>query len=326
MNQILSTQENYKQKRPRNSGELIDMKKIIIIFSILIVVFALVILGAKAYGMIKENRKDKPTQVLNKPSINVEKTEDICTLTVSYDKGLDKVTYSWNNEDTIVKNMNGSTTPFITQIVIPEGDYNVLHVKATGVDGISNTIDQEFAINDIQDPNKPKISWYYNAETRKIDIVVESQKGIDNLTYQWENEEEVVIENTEENQKQLTTTIDAKRGTNKIYITATDLEGNTQIKDEIIQGIYKPEFIVQLINNRTLFIEVKHDMGFKKLVININGQELVYDENHPQYNKETTSIDTSVELAPGIVTVKISVYTLEEEDKEYTYEASTEIL
>ena len=303
-------------------------EKIIIIFSALIIAFALVIVGAKTYGFIKEKsrEKDKPIQTLNRPSITVEKTEGVCTLTVSYDEGLDKVTYSWNDEDIIVKNMNGSTTPFITQIVIPEGDYNVLHVKATGVDGSNHEINQEFAINDIQDPNKPKISWFYNAETRKIDIVVESEKGIEKLTYQWEGEDEVTVENTEENQKELRVTIDAKRGTNKIYITATDLEGNTQIKDEIIQGIFKPEHKIQLINNRTLFVEVKHDMGFKKVVINVNGQELVYDENHPQYNKETTSIDTSIDLDPGIVTVKLSIYTLEEEEKEYTYEASTEIL
>jgi len=71
-----------------------------------------------------------------------------------------------------------------------------------------------------------------------------SEKGIKNLTYQWEGEEAQVIESTEEKQEKLSVTIDVKRGTNKINITATDDEGETQIKNEIIQGIFAPELIV----------------------------------------------------------------------------------
>lgn len=327
MNQILSTQNNNKHKKSNNS-QMLDMRKIIIIFSVLIAVFALVIVGAKIYGMIKENSKDndKPVQLLNKPTISIDKAENICTLTISYDEGLDKISYYWNNDEDIKEqSMNGFTEPVTIQTIIPEGDYNVLHVKATGIDGSVNEMNQEFAVQDVQDPNKPKISWYYNEQTRKIDIIAESEKGIKNLTYKWEGEEEVVIENTNENQKELSTTIDAKRGTNEISITATDLEGNTQIKDDIIQGIYAPEILVQLVNNKTIVVNINHDMGFKKANINVNGEELIYDENHPQYSSEITNLNTSVDVGPGTVTVKISVYTLEEEDKEYTYEASAQI-
>ena len=327
MNQILSTQNNNKHKKS-NNNQMLDMRKIIIIFSVLIVVFALVIVGAKIYGMIQENNKDKekPVEILNKPTINIEKAENICTLTISYDEGLDKISYYWNNnEDVKEQTMNGFTDPVTIQTIIPEGDYNVLHVKATGIDGSVNEIEQEFVAKDLQDPNKPKISWYYNAETRKIDIVVESEKGIKNLTYQWEGEEEVTIESTEEKQTKLNTTIDAKRGTNQITISSTDLEGKTQIKEDIIQGIYAPEILVQLVNNKTIVVNVNHDMGFKKANINVNGQELIYDESHPQYSAEITNLNTSVDVEPGQVTVKISVYTLEEVDKEYTYEASTQI-
>ena len=66
-------------------------------------------------------------------------------------------------------------------------------------------------------------------------------------------------------------------------------------------------------------------MGFKKIVININGQELVYDENNPQYSIETTTLNTSAEMPPGQAHVKIQVYTLEQEDKEYVYEGIAEI-
>lgn len=328
MNQILSTENNQKNKKNKRKIQTLDMKKIIIIFSVLITVFALVIVFAKVGAMIKanNNNKDNPIQVLNKPTIKIEKTDDVCTLTVSYDEGLDKISYYWNNENDIIeKNMNGSTTPFTTQILIPEGDYNVLYVKATGIDGSINQIEQKFTVQNVQDPNKPQISWFYNEEEKTIDIVAESQKGIKNLTYQWENEEKVIVDSTEENQKTLSVTIDAKRGTNKIVITSTDLEENTQIKDALIQGIFNPEIKVQLVENKTIIVNINHDMGFKKVVININGQEIIYDETHPQYSSEITNINTSQDVNRGKLTVKISVYTLEEPEKEYTYNASTEI-
>ena len=78
--------------------------------------------------------------------------------------------------------------------------------------------------------------------------------------------------------------------------------------------------------NKTISININHDMGFKKVTINVNGEELVYDENSEQYSTDIKNLATSIDVNPGIVTVKISVYTLEEENKEYTYEASTEIL
>ena len=198
MNQILSTDNNRKSNKKNYN---LDIKKIIIIFAILVGVFAVTAIGIKVYGIIKEKQKEKlnPINTLNKPIINIEKIENVCVLKVNYDEGLEKITYYWNNEDVIEKNMNGSTTPFMTQIVIPEGDYNVLYVKATGIDGSISEVEQKFAVRDIQEENKPEITWFYNEETGKITIIAKSDKGIENLTYEWEGDEKQVIEKTEEN-------------------------------------------------------------------------------------------------------------------------------
>ena len=72
MNQILSTENNNKEKAPKNKSELLDMRKIIIIFSVLLIVFALVIIVAKIYGNIKQNEQESPTAILNKPTIEIE--------------------------------------------------------------------------------------------------------------------------------------------------------------------------------------------------------------------------------------------------------------
>ena len=327
MNQILSTENNYKQKKPKTNATL-DMRKIMLIFSALIIIFALVIVSAKIFGMVKEKSEQQGGAVsdLNKPQINVRQVENIYTIEVTYDEGLSQVKYWWNDETAIERNLHGSTTPVKIQDQIPEGDYNILHVIATGVDGSTNEWEQEFVKESYtEDPNKPSIDLYYSETTAQIEIIARSEKGIDNLTYRWNEEEEITVNHTSEGQKEIRITIDAKRGVNDIYLTATDIEGNVQTKEESIKGIRSPDIKVELVNRNTISISISHDMGFKKIVININGQELVYDENNPQYSIETTTLNTSAEMPPGQAHVKIQVYTLEQEDKEYVYEGIAEI-
>ena len=92
MNQILST-ETYSTQKKNNVSELIDMKKIITIFSILAIVFAIIIAIAIGYGIIKKHQKDEqpPIDNLNKPQRTVEKIGNICVLKVMYDEGIQKV-------------------------------------------------------------------------------------------------------------------------------------------------------------------------------------------------------------------------------------------
>lgn len=317
MNQILSTENNYKQKKPRNNSELLDMRKIIIVFSALILILALVIIGAKTYGIIKEKSKDKqdPIQLLNKPNIKVTKVENQCILNIEYDEGIEKISYWWNDGDVKIKNVNGSTKQMFS-IDIPTGDYNTLHVTASGTDGSLSELKQEFTVEGIE-RGKPKISWTYNKETTEITIVASSENGIKSLTYQWEGEEEKTISAAENNQKQLSVTILAKRGINSIRITATDRQGNIQEKNETINGILRPEIQMRLENGNMLKISIKHDMGFKKVRIKINGQEQIYDENTPQYSKDITELNIGVEAPVGRLDVEVWVYTLEQPEEEY---------
>ena len=326
MNQILSTENNYKQKKPKMNNTL-DMRKIMLIFSALIIIFALVIVAAKIAGMIKEKSEEQggATANLNKPQIDIRQDGNIYTLEVTYDEGLEKVSYWWNEEMVTERPQHGSES-FRIQNHIPEGDYNVLHVIAIGSDGNTNEITQEFVTESYEvDENKPTIDLYYSETTAKIDIIARSDKGIDKLTYRWNEEEEITVNHTTEGQKEIKITIDAKRGVNDLYVTATDIEGNTQTKENPIKGIRSPDIKVELVNRNTISISISHDMGFKKIVININGQELVYDETNPQYSIETTTLNTSAEMPPGQAHVKIQVYTLEQEDKEYVYEGIAEI-
>ena len=219
--------------------------------------------------------------------------------------------------------MNGSTS-IKTPLEIPEGDNNTLYVKATGIDGSINEKQQEFTLEGTdQNPEKPQITCFY--EAGKVEIIAKSTKGLKNLTYQWEDEEVQTIDSTGENQKEIRTVIEAKRGTHEIYITATDINGNIQEKSVPIKGVLEPEIKLKIENPNLLKISIKHDMGFKKVIIAINGQEQVYDENNQQYSEDITELNVNLEVPRGRLDVKIRVYTLEEPEKEYAEDKWAEI-
>ena len=322
MNQILSTETYTSQNKPRsNFNQLVDMRKIILIFSVLLIAFAIVIGIAILYGTLK-NRDKKPgnTEELNKPQISIDKIGSLCVVKVVYDEGLEKVSYWWNNEDVNEINLNGTTNPFIKNIDIPAGNNNVLNIRAVGKDNHVEEFSKKIGKDDTivsTNAEKPEITWTFDSETKEITITARSEKGLMNLSYQWENEDVHTTSSNTANQKELRTVVQAKRGTNKIYITATDIEGNTQVKEDNIAGVLAPEIKMVIEDEQTLKINIKHDKGFKKIAINVNGDEFVYDENHPEYSIETTEINVSKTVEQGELNVVVSVYTREEPDKEY---------
>lgn len=324
MNQILST-ETYSEQKKNSGKELIDMKKIITIFSILAIAFAVIIAIAVGYGIIKKKRKnvELPIDNLNKPQITVEKIGNICVLKVLYDEGIQKVSYWWNSEDVTEINLNNLTTPFVKHLNIPDGINNMLFVKAVGSDNsvkeYNVKIEDGMTVAGEED-EKPEINWVYNTETKTIAITARSTNGLIDLSYQWEGEDVITKSSDRENQQEIQTEVEAKRGTNKIYITATDTKGNTQLKEDNIIGVLAPD-IQMMIENTTgssvLKIRVYHDMGFEKVTIDVNGQEFVYDKNRPDYSIELMEINIAKELERGHVNVLVKVNTREEPEKEY---------
>ncbi len=311
MNQILFNENNNKQKR-KKTAELLDMKKVIIVFSVLIIVFALVILGAKFYGRLKEKEENSSMAKLNKPAIKIEEIEQQCKIRIDYDEGISKISYSWNNGDLEEINMN--TTFWEKGISIPDGYENTLYVKAVGADNSENELTEVFY--------KEEIKLEQTVGTNLITITVIDGKGLDQITYQWENEEEVIIEGN--GRKEIKETIEAKRGINTIKIIATDSEGNKLEKQEPMKGVLIPE-IETYIQDNILYMSVRHDMGFKKVIFKVNDAELIYDENNPQYEESKQELKTSLPLLPGKTTIQITAYSLEDERSVNEYKDEIEI-
>ena len=137
MNQILSTELN----RNKTKSTVIDIKKILIFFAVVIIIFGLAIAIPniiKTYTESKNNVKVQPTV----PDVSIEQGEEELTLKINHDKPITKITYSWNDGQEITINGNNRTS--ITQtITLPDGT-NKLTMKITDETKNVSKIEKEY--------------------------------------------------------------------------------------------------------------------------------------------------------------------------------------
>lgn len=255
MNQILST-TNKATKPPKN----IDIKKIIIFFSVAIIIFVLVLLGNKLYQLYLEN---KPQEEI-KPDIKIEQVEDKVRISVTDTIGINKIIYYWSDSDKKEIQVNGNTS--MEKLIPLINGENTLMVKVIDQNGKETEATNKFTYN--LDKTNPVIECTVS-DTAKIKILVTDETQLDYITYQWEDEEENKIEATSEDPTKIEITLDAQRGTKKILITAVDKAGNTETIDQPFEGVNLP-VIDAYQNADRVYMIITHDMGFEKVEFIIN--------------------------------------------------------
>lgn len=304
MNQILFTNNS-------NNYNKVDTKKIIKIFSIAILLVALIIIGIKVYGMYQD-KKISQNGIMPEISIireNIETRE--VTIKATCEEGIQYIVYTWNDEQENRVNLNG-TTAFERIIDIPQNTMNNLKVEVVSVKGTKNQKTEIFEFN--IDNTKPTIDAITIKES-KLYIEASDDKGIKYLAYQWENEEEVKIELPENENQKITAEIDIQRGTYKLQIRVVDINGNEEILSRLVTGVNEPEIDVIKYGD-TVHISVSHDMGFKKIEFIVNNKVYVYDENYSKYNKDKNTVEFDFPLQEGENLVQINAYSLEKLSEE----------
>ena len=141
MNQIL----DYNPNKSSGSGKSSGTDNIVRIFAVILVVFALVLVGSGLYGMYKNNQKanvsqtDTPTKAVI--SVERDETDDTkAIIKVSHDKAIEKVIYTWDNDKDIINKGNGQPTMEI-EISLLAGTHT-LTVKVTDIDGNDTNYDE----------------------------------------------------------------------------------------------------------------------------------------------------------------------------------------
>ena len=311
MNQILLTEnfnnKNKKQKEIKTNTN--DIKKIILFFAIVIIVFGVSLSGVFGYKLYKNSKGEQIN--LSKPEVSLEKFENTAEayIIAQSNMGLDKIIYSWNNEEEVIKELYGRKEQE-EQIEVPDGD-NTLHIKVIDLNGQVTETVEYFSI----DIEKPKIETSVVNGRLKI-LATTENTDIKYITYKWNNEEEIKVEADSSSNKKLETIIDIKRGKNEINITAVASNKGKETVNKTFNGVNNPVIEVTKDGSR-LYLKISHDLGIKKIEFELNGKQYTYDENVPSYNPDSKDIEYYFNLIEGENTVIIKATSIEETEAVY---------
>ena len=289
MNQILSTELN----RNKTKSTVIDIKKILIFFAVVIIIFGLAIAIPniiKTYTESKNNVKVQPTV----PDVSIEQGEEELTLKINHDKPITKITYSWNDGQEITINGNNRTS--ITQtITLPDGT-NKLTMKITDETKNVSKIEKEYTkvVDDI--------SLAFSLIENKIKITASDTVQLSYITYKWNNESEnkIELEENAEDKTKLEVEVEIPEGLNTLTVVATNINGKSKTKKQDIEGISSPKIFIQQ-DGEYLILNVKDD----NVVTLINYTIKYTDKNYDQpYRIDLTVHDADYYNAIDGLTVK----------------------
>lgn len=300
MNQILDYNPNKK-----SGGSSSGSDKVVRVFAILLVLFAIGLLVSGAIGIHKNSQAsktdmDKPTYA----TIKAIQTEDgKVNVSVKHDKAIEEMFYSWNTSAERSFKGEGAKT-LEKELDMPAGT-NTLHIKVVDINGVETSFEQEFTAEDGLDILNPVISITVvdgqgEDKLKKLKVTATDETKLDFITYRWNDDEEIKVEAEEDTPKEIILELDILRGVNDITIVAVDSSNNTTTETKSFTALTKPEVVVVLsADGSSLEIETTHENGIAKIYYTLNGREYqaVFEED--EENPAPPSVSFTQELDEG---------------------------
>lgn len=262
MNQILATSNptTKKTKQKRNGGPA-DIKTIVRVFAITMLVFGVFMIGTGSYAIYKDNEANNSE--ITKPVITETLNEDstAVVLTVTHDKAIDRIEYSWNDDE--VQTITGNGRRYIEQEIEIPGGTNTLNVRAIDTQGQEISTQREFTSEEIINLTI--------SENNKLKITAESETEIAYMTYRWDEEEEqrVDINSTTVDQE-----IDVPMGTHDIMVTLVDVNNETTTKEQTVMGTTKPTINIEADDAGEYYlITITDETGLERVELNLRGEQ-----------------------------------------------------
>lgn len=301
MNQILDYNPNKS-----SGGNSSNSDTIVRIFAIILIIFALCLLGSGIYNLTKNNEAEtEKTAAPTQAKIDAEQTDTEIIVKVSHDKAINKLTYKWDTDKEVTNTGNGESTMEV-KIPLLSGEH-VLDVKVTDIDGVESTYQGTFTSETGVDSTYPEITLEVTPES-KLKITATDETEISFITYRWNEDEEVRIEATEEEQKEIVEEIDILKGKNDLTVVAVDKANNSSNKMESYTGLTNPEITINVAEDKkSAEIQCSHENGIKEIKLNLNGEELGVELPEENPKDVVVPIENLTEPTNKLVVTVISV-------------------
>lgn len=311
MNQILEYSPN-----KNSGGGASGSDKIVRIFALILIIFALCFIAVGGYGFVKKNKNvtdvDAPTQTEAK--IEVEVSDTTATIKVSHDKAIEKVIYSWDNDKEIVDKGNGTSQKEI-EIPLPAGEHT-LTIKVVDVDGFETSYKKSITSENGTDIVNPEIKIVVT-DDKKLKITATDETEIAYVTYKWNNDEEIVVDERDEEKKKIEFEIEILKGNNDLTVIAVDANNRTTTENKSFSGVTKPEVKITVASDKkSIHVDCFHEKGLKKVILNSNGTDydVAIGDGTP------TDVNFDFALPEGNATIKVTATSVDDTVTEATEE------
>ena len=226
MNQILSTSMPVNNKKNNRNTNKIEIGSIVKFFGIVILIFGIILIGFGVYSIFSNQGKNKTENL--EATISIEdKTESSILLKIISPQNIDRVEYSWNDEDENV--LYGNNGKYLEkEIDLPSGT-NTLNVIVVDTNGNETTYEKQYERESGID---------IEVSGNKIRITYSGDNEISYMTYRWDEEEERRIEIQSDS---LDESIEAIKGLHTLTVVVVDENNNTDTKQQKINGVSKPK-------------------------------------------------------------------------------------
>lgn len=293
MNQILLTEKQDNRKK-RNRNNTNGLEKIIAFFGVAIIIFGLAIAALYSYKLYRN--KNPKEQIAGKPEISLEVTETEIIIKAKSEIGLEKIIYTWNDEEPNEIAMSGRTSQE-EAIDIPSGD-NTLKVEAIDINGESSQAEEKFS----RTSNEPNIE--ISVEGTRVKITAKDEIAMKYIKYRWNEEEEEIVNVKDQGDKSIEVATDVKRGINKLTVTAINSQDIEKTVEKTFKGENDPVIEVKAEGTK-VYMTISHDMGFEKVEFYVNGKIYKYNSDYPGYDPTKKKLEYSFDLQEGENTVVI---------------------
>lgn len=267
MNQILSVE---MKKNNRSENKKLNIKSVIIFFSIMLIVFAISIILIGIYlksqnsGTVGENKNYLKVEAV------LSDTETL-KITTSGENEIEKIVYKWNNEEETQVNGNNQKE-MVLDISVPIGN-NILKLTVTDVKGNSKTYEKTY-VGTVK--YEPDIQLSQNGNT--LNVLCNSDKIIDYISYNFDAED-TITQNVNDTSVEIPIEIKNIEGEHKLSIIVQNQDGEKYTDSK---SIYIPAVTV-VTDQENFIINASDVRGISKVSINFNDEISEIDVNDTEY-------------------------------------------
>lgn len=321
MNQIIEHTPNKS-----SGGNTPKTDKIVRVFFVFMIIFAICIIGVGAYSILKNKQKEEEiaSNTPTKAKITAEKGDEGIVVSVEHDKVIKQVIYNW---DTLRENIkNGNNESFMTFTIPTYAGEHELNIKVIDIDDQETTYSGVFSSESGEDKINPTIDLQIvtveeNGENvKKLKIIAKDETAMDYVIYRWNEDADVRVDVSEEDEKTIEFDIDILKGQNDLVIFAYDKNGNNANATKPFSAVTKPDVkIVVTEDKKSVDITCTHENGLKSIDVSVNDQQYIVEIEEGQ--KDAT---VPIPLEDGVNKVVVKAVSVDNTETTAEEEISNE--